>query len=91
MQQFANSMSLTTCIKSKFMRNAPPPPMLSGYHEELTGTDTPVWYVYCSAARSNLKLTLTHQNNRIDMVPITFRPIGSIESYLVDFGKKNYE
>ena len=27
----------------------------------------------------------------IDMVPITFRPIGSIESYLVDFGKKNME
>jgi NADH dehydrogenase (ubiquinone) 1 beta subcomplex subunit 9 len=26
-----------------------------------------------------------------DMVPITFRPVGTIESLLVDFGKKNYE
>jgi len=26
-----------------------------------------------------------------DMVPITFRPVGTWESMLVDFGKKNYE
>lgn len=39
----------------------------------------------------NYPLTGTNTPVWPDMVPITFRPVGTWDSLLVDFGKKNYE
>jgi len=44
-----------------------------------------------SIAGEHYELTGTNTPVWPDMVPITFRPVGTWESILVDFGKKNYE